>query len=116
MLLSQGLQAALGFVKDSRTGEIILKDYDGQSVEVVRQIRTGLFMVRIDHVFKKDFITLSPKIRKLMLDYDPEQVAFSPAESFSPTEEHAAFVGSQPTPVTSKFPPKLMNAETIIVS
>ena len=50
ILLSQSFQAKLGFVKNSRTGGITLLDYPGQQLEVARQARTGLFMIRIDHL------------------------------------------------------------------
>ena len=40
----------LGFKKDVRDGTIQLKDYDNQNLEAVRQIRTGLFMIRMDHI------------------------------------------------------------------
>ena len=50
MLLSQSAQALLGFRKDVRDGTIKMKDYDDQDLEVVRQQRTGLFMIRMDHI------------------------------------------------------------------
>ena len=50
MLLSQQAQSMLGFKKDVRDGTIQLKDYDDQDLEVVRQERTGLFMIRMDHI------------------------------------------------------------------
>ena len=50
LMLSQAVQAMLGMVKDVRDGTIQLKDYDGQHIEVARQIRTGLFIVRIDNL------------------------------------------------------------------
>ena len=50
MLLSQSAQALLGFKKDVRDGTIKMKDYDDQDLEVVRQHRTGLFMIRMDHI------------------------------------------------------------------
>ena len=50
MLLSQSAQALLGFKKDVRDGTIKMKDYDDQDLEVVRQHKTGLFMVRMDHI------------------------------------------------------------------
>ena len=40
----------LGFKKDVRDGTIKLKDYDNQDLEVVRQHKTGLFMIRMDHI------------------------------------------------------------------
>jgi hypothetical protein len=50
MLLSQQAQSMLGFQKDVRDGTIRMKDYDNQDLEVVRQERTGLFMIRMDHI------------------------------------------------------------------
>ena len=50
LLLTQAVQAKLGMVKDVRDGTICMKDYAGQHLQVARQIRTGLFMVRIDHL------------------------------------------------------------------
>ena len=50
MLLSQQAQSMLGFKKDVRDGTIKMKDYDHQDLEVVRQERTGLFMIRMDHI------------------------------------------------------------------
>ena len=49
LLLSQVVQAMLGMVKDVREGTI-LKDYEGQCLEACRQIRTGLFIIRIDNL------------------------------------------------------------------
>ena len=43
LLLSQAVQAKFGFRKDIRRGTIELIDYEGESLKVVRQIRTGLF-------------------------------------------------------------------------
>ena len=36
--------------KRVRDGSIALDDYDVQSLEVARQVRTGLFMIRTDHL------------------------------------------------------------------
>ena len=47
LLISQAAQAKLGFTKSARKGNITLDDYADQGLEVARQIRTGLFMVRI---------------------------------------------------------------------
>ena len=35
--------------KDVRDGTIVMKDHEDQHLEVVRQIKTGLIMIRIDH-------------------------------------------------------------------
>eukprot|EP00973_Karenia_brevis_P003557 493636-Karenia_brevis.AAC.1 len=33
----------------------MMKDYDGQKLEVVRQKGTGLYMIRIDHLFLEEY-------------------------------------------------------------
>ena len=48
LLLSQSVQAKLGMIKNARSGSISLLDY--QELEVVRMAKTGLFMIRIDHL------------------------------------------------------------------
>ena len=53
LLLSQACQAKLGMTKRVRDGSITLDDYDAQSLEVVRQVGTGLFMIWIDHLKKQ---------------------------------------------------------------
>ena len=35
-------------------GSITLDDYDAQSLEVARQVVSGLFMIRIDHLIYND--------------------------------------------------------------
>ncbi len=56
LLLSQSLQALLGMTKNVRNGTIQIMDYENQNLEVVRQARTGLFMVRVDHLLVNDFL------------------------------------------------------------
>ena len=55
ILISQASQAAMGMVKDMRAGTVQMKDYDMQSLEIVRHARNGLFMVRIDHLLIQDY-------------------------------------------------------------
>ena len=54
LLISQSVQAKLGMVKDVPDGMIWMKDYEGQHLEVARQIRSGLFMIRIGHFDNPD--------------------------------------------------------------
>ena len=37
-----------------RDGSITLDDYDAQSLEVARQVGSGLFRIRIDHLIRDD--------------------------------------------------------------
>ena len=64
LLLSQGFQAKLGFTKSTRRGTITLDDYQGQEIEVVRQVKTGLFIIRIDHLFAEQYSALNPELQQ----------------------------------------------------
>ena len=50
LLLSQARQAKLGRTKRVCEGSITLDDYDAQSLEVARQVGTGLVMIMTDHL------------------------------------------------------------------
>ena len=67
LLFSQAAQAQLGFTKSSRSGAITLDDYQGQNLEVVRQAKTGLFMVRIDHMLR-DYYLKDTFLKRLCVD------------------------------------------------
>ena len=56
LFVSQACQAKLGMTKRVRDGSITLDDYDAQSLEVARQVGTGLFMMRIDHLICNDYV------------------------------------------------------------
>ena len=80
LLISQSSQAALGFTKSSRKGSITLDDYQNQGLEVVRQAKTGLFMIRIDHLFPKQYVSLPLQLRSLLSE-QPQPVDSSEDES-----------------------------------
>ena len=71
LLLSQACQAKLGMTKRVRDGSITLDDYDAQSLEVARQVGTGLFMIRIDHLIYNDCVR-NPLLNDLAIDFDDE--------------------------------------------
>ena len=56
LLLSQACQAKLGMTKRVRDGSFTLDDYDAQSLEVARQVGTGLFMITIDHLIHNIYV------------------------------------------------------------
>ena len=57
--MSQSCEAKLGMTKRVRDGSITLDDNDAQSLEVVRQLGTGLFMIRIDYSKRDDYASNS---------------------------------------------------------
>ena len=48
----------LGMTKHMRSGRVTMGDCEGQSLEIVRQVKTGLFMVRIDHLDPQQYLAL----------------------------------------------------------
>ena len=95
-------------VKDVRDGTICMKDYEGQRLEVARQIRTGLFMVRIDHLSNVDDY-LNPDrpyhneaMKALVIDSgidvtNEDFLAKRPEDLFTPTASLAAASSSSTT-------------------
>ena len=79
--LSQACQAKLGMIKRVRDGSITLDDCDSQSLEVVRQIGTGLFMIRIDHLIHNDCVC-NPFLNDLVIVFDDEPGIDSTAREF----------------------------------
>ena len=57
--------------KRVREGSITLDDNDAQSLEVVRQVGTVLFMIRIDHLIRDEF-ACNPLLNDLVIDLDDE--------------------------------------------
>ena len=66
--MSQAVQARLGFTKSARNGKVTMDDYNGQSLDVAREVGTGLFMVRIDHLFTEQYLNLPDPVRSLLLE------------------------------------------------
>ena len=71
LLVSQPCQAKLGITKRVRDGAITLDDYDAESLEVARQMGTGLFMIRTDHLIRSDYAS-DPLLGDLVIDFDDE--------------------------------------------
>jgi hypothetical protein len=140
MLLSQSAQAKLGFTKSSRHGTITLDDYDNQEIEVVRQVKTGLFMICISHLNPKDYIGAPESMECLLID---KPMLAQSSEDSDYEDEHRSYAarrgdpgtssGGGPRPVAPKkapavkiepkeetkatpIPTKVLDAETIIVS
>ena len=56
LLVSHACQAKLGMTKRARDGSIALDDYDAQSLEVARQVVTGLFVLIMDRSIFDDYV------------------------------------------------------------
>ena len=71
LLLSQACLAKLGMRKRVRESSITLVDCDAPSLEVARQVGTGLFMIRIDHLTHDDYVC-NPLVNDLVIDFSDE--------------------------------------------
>ena len=78
--------------KRVREGFITLDDYDAQSLEVARQVGTGLFMIRIDHLIRDDD-ACHPLLDDLVINFgdDPDvnNVVRDPVQNSSDCFTHA---------------------------
>ena len=111
LLLSQAAQAKLCFTKSSRKGTITLDDYEDQGLEVARQIRTGLFMVRIDHLLVEQILPLPEQLRCLLLE-QPDVIESSDEDDNY--DSHGYVASSRPK--ARKFPTATLEANTVIMS
>ena len=137
LLLSQSCQAMLGFTKSSRSGAITLDDYSDQNLEVVRQAKTGLFMVRMDHLARKHFEKNDNKLMRSVCDdrpwnYEdncPQQTEASPNRTqdkdwwglHGPQLLEACGYVATPSQTKSQkhgkpFPKHILEAKTVVVS
>ena len=72
-------------IKRVRDGSITLDDYDAQSLEVPRQVATGLFMTRMDHLIRDDYAS-NPLLNDLVIDRDDELGVLQCGSRFRPIE------------------------------
>ena len=71
LLVFEGCQAKLEKTRRVRDGSITLDDCDAQILEVARQVGTGLFMIRIDHLLYNAYVC-NPLLNDLVIDFDDE--------------------------------------------
>ena len=70
--------------KRVRNGSITLDDGGAQSLEVARQVGTGLFKIRIDHLVYNDYVR-NPPLNDLVIDYDDDLAVKFQGVCFWPT-------------------------------
>ena len=70
--------------KRVRDGSITLDDYHAESLEVARQVGTGLFMIRIDHLIYNDYVCY-PLLDGLVIDFIDELRLEIQTNRISPT-------------------------------
>ena len=116
-----------GFHQVGCKGMITFDDYDGQALEIVRQMNTGLFMIRIDHLIYKHYFdfALSLNFRCMLISLEEYEQPYLPpsyamADENSPSEgehggEHGYIAAKRKDkylPAGKKFTPELLAADT----
>ena len=114
-LLSQACQAKLGMAKRVREGSITLDVYDAQSLEVVRQIGTGLFMNRIDHLIYNYYVR-KPLLDDVVIDFDDEPGTVSTARDSDQTNSLDCFTRAMVNVCGCEIPRNVLQADTTVVS
>ena len=101
--------------KRVRDGSITLDDYDAQSLEVARQVETGLFVIRIDHLIRDDSAS-NPLLNDLVIDFDDEPGVSSVARDSDQSNSSDCFTHAMVNVRSREFPRRVPQADTIIVS
>ena len=101
--------------KRVRDGSITLDDYDAQSLEVPRQVGTGRFMNRIDHLIRDDYAS-NPVLDDLVIDRDDELGVNSAARDSDRSNSSDCYTHAMVNVRSREFPKSVLQADTIIVS
>ena len=101
--------------KRVRDGSMTLDDYDAQSLEVVRQVVTGLFMSTIDHVIRDDKAS-NPLLNDFVIDFDDEPGVNSVARDSDQSNSSDCFTHAMINARCREFQRSVLQADTIVVS
>ena len=115
LLVSQSCQAELGMTKRVRDGSITLDDYGAQSLEVARQVGTGLFMIGIDHLIFNDDVC-NPLLNGFVIDFDDELGIDSTARDSDQSKFPDCFTHAMVKVRRCEIPRNVLQADTIVVS
>ena len=115
LLVSQACQAKSGMTKRVRDGSTTLDHYDAQSLEVARQVRIGMFMIRIDHLIRDDYAS-KPLLNDLVIDFDDESGVDNVARDSDHSNSSDFFKCAMVNVRCRKLPRSVLQADTIVVS
>ena len=93
---------------------ITLGDYDAQSLEVARQVGTGLFMIRIDHLTYDDYAS-NLLLNDLVIDFDDKFGVNSAAGDSEHSNSPDSFTHAMVNVRSCEIPRSVLQADTIIV-
>ena len=115
LLLSQALQAHLGMTKCVRRGSITLDDYEDANLEVVRDINSGLFLIRIDHLVQSMY-GKHDGFSEMLIDPDQDFLPSASEEESQENKVHVGYPAVEIQPRTYGFEPSYLNAPTFVVT
>ena len=98
-----------------RDGSVALDDHDAQSLEVVPQVGTGLFTIRIDHRIFNDYVC-NPLLDDLVIDFDGERGIDSTARDSDQSKFPDCFTHAMTNVRGCEIPRNVLQADTIVVS
>ena len=101
--------------KRVRDGLNTLDGYEAQSLEVVRQVGTGLFMIRNDHLIYNDYVR-NPLLDALIIDVDDETGIDSTARDSDQTNSVDCFTHAMVNVRGCEIPRNVLQADTSVVS
>ena len=101
--------------KRVRDGSISLDDYDAHSFEVARQVGTGLFMTRIDHLTSADYAS-NPRLNDLVIDFDDEPGINSAARDSDQSNSPDCFTHVMANVRSCEISRSVLQDDTIIVT
>ena len=115
LLVSQACQAKLGMTKRVREGSITLDDYDAQSSEVARLVGTRLFMIRIDHLIRDEYVC-NPLLNDLVIDVVGDPGVDNVARDSDRSNSSDRFTHAMVNVRCREYARSVLQADTIIVS
>ena len=101
--------------KRVRDGSITLDGHDAQSLEVARQVGSGLLMVRIDHLIRDDYVC-NPLLNDLVTDFGDDIDVNNDARDSDQSNSSDCVTQAMVNVRCREFPRSVLQADTIIVS
>ena len=96
-------------------GSTTLDDYDAQSLDIARQVGTGLFMIRSDHLMHNDYVR-NPFLDDLVIDFDYEPGLDNTARDPDQTNSLDCSAHAMVSGRGCEIPRNVLQADTIVVT
>ena len=100
--------------KRVRESSVALDDYEAKSLEVARQVGTGLFMIRIDHLIRDDFVC-NPLLNDFVIDFGDDLDVNNVARDSDQSNSSDCFTHAMVNARCRESPRSVLQADTIVV-